>query len=62
MYVVIKYIILKLLDVLTLFLLGFWTDLNYWGGAVLGPNNVKLYKVIKTPQDYPKMISNEYGL
>ena len=37
MYVVIKYIILKLLDVLTLFLLGFWTDLNYWGGLFWAP-------------------------
>ena len=32
---------------LTLFLLGFLTDVNYWGGGLLVLNNVKLSKVVK---------------
>ena len=45
---------------LTLFLLGFWTDVTYWGGALLGPNNERLSKVVKTPQNAQNLISNNY--
>ena len=30
------------------------------GGALLGPNNVRLSKVVKTPQIAPKLISIKY--
>ena len=29
-------------------------------GALLGPNNVRLSKVVKTPQDAQNLISNKY--
>ena len=31
-----------------------------WRGGISGHNNVRLSKVVKTPQDTPKLISNRY--
>ena len=42
-------------------LTGFLTDVNHWGGgALLGLNNVRLSKVVKTSPNAQNLVSNNY--